>query len=347
MEQVRRIDVLVIGAGPAGSTCGCLLKQAGINCIVVDQAVFPREKLCGGGLSPKAWHLLGRLLPDFQYDYLPVTKIRFQYENDPVCEFDSEIELRMVDRKIFDNALLQHYIKKGGEFMNDSFLSFEEQEDRSLLVSFKSGKQISCRYLVAADGANSRVRRQILGSRYEHNTLFLEQYVPFEGRNDIYAHYSSKYGIGSFYFFPGPTKGIWGFRDDNPTPAKFRQLLEQAGIKETQIKGANIPVEAVESGKDTIILIGDAGGFANKIHGEGLFDAFLTASNAYKAIKEQRPFRETNVKVFEKMKTQGKLRRFGGTKFGLITWRFVLKHPRICKYLFDIKMKRETFRASK
>ena len=53
MENLRTIDVLIIGAGPAGTVCGSLLKQAGVECAVVDHATFPREKVCGGGLTVK------------------------------------------------------------------------------------------------------------------------------------------------------------------------------------------------------------------------------------------------------------------------------------------------------
>lgn len=47
-------QVIIIGAGPSGSTCGYLLKKAGVDCIIIDYATFPREKICGGGLTPKA-----------------------------------------------------------------------------------------------------------------------------------------------------------------------------------------------------------------------------------------------------------------------------------------------------
>ena len=89
---MRTIDVVIIGGGPAGAVCGSLLKQAGINCLVVDRATFPRDKICGGGLTPKAWRLLEHLLPDVKYDYRPVTHLKLQFDDEPLCEFDSEFE---------------------------------------------------------------------------------------------------------------------------------------------------------------------------------------------------------------------------------------------------------------
>lgn len=54
-------DVLVVGAGPAGSACAQWLARAGVDVVQVDQQVFPRDKICGDGLIPDAHHALERL----------------------------------------------------------------------------------------------------------------------------------------------------------------------------------------------------------------------------------------------------------------------------------------------
>ena len=159
MQEMRNIDVLIVGAGSAGSVCGSLLKQAGVDCVIVDYASFPRDKICGGGLTPKAWRLLDQLMPGVKYDYLPVKRLRMQFDDDPVCEFEPEFELRMTCRKDFDYSLLKYYQQAGGELIKGSFARYDEQSDGRLLVTMKSGDQFLCRYLVAADGAYSHIRR--------------------------------------------------------------------------------------------------------------------------------------------------------------------------------------------
>ena len=342
-SQPRMVDVVVVGGGPAGSVCGYLLKKAGVDCVIVDRATFPRDKICGGGLTYKAWRLLEHLVPDLRYDYRPVTRLRLQFDDDRASEFESEYELRMTNRKEFDYTLLQHYRQAaGGEVLQDAFVRYDEQPDGRLLLTFRSGLLISCRYLVAADGAHSRVRRQMFGE-YEDNLLFIEQYTAPTGAHEIFAHFSQDYYPGSFYKFPGPGRDVWGFMGPVTNREIFRQLMEKFGVPEGRIVGGYIPQKAVLSADSRIILIGDAGGFPNRITGEGLYDAFKTALNAQRAIVEQRPFSETNRQVFDKMRAQDRLLRFANTAFCRCLFRWVIRHPRITKALFDAKMKREAW----
>ena len=54
-------DVIVVGAGPAGSAAALTLARAGFDVVLVDQQAFPRDKVCGDGLIPDAHHALRRL----------------------------------------------------------------------------------------------------------------------------------------------------------------------------------------------------------------------------------------------------------------------------------------------
>ena len=54
-------DVVVVGAGPAGSTAAYHLAQAGIDVLLLEKAEFPREKVCGDGLTPRAVRQLLRM----------------------------------------------------------------------------------------------------------------------------------------------------------------------------------------------------------------------------------------------------------------------------------------------
>lgn len=345
---MKELDVVIIGAGPAGSVCGSLLKQAGVECLLVDQATFPRDKVCGGGLTVKAWRLLDMLLPGITYDYRPITRMRCQFENDPVCEFQSEYAIRMTRRKDFDYTLLQYYQNHGGQFLKGSFARFEQQANGRVLVTLKSGEQILCRYLVGADGANSLIRRQIHGEPKLH-ALFLEQFSEGEKDDDVFVHFSSNYKPGVFYKFSSIGRDMYGYANlesNENVPrhkANFREVLTKFGVEEGRICGAYIPLNTVPHTADNVILIGDAGGFANKLTGEGLYDAFKTAANAKRAIVEGKSFKETNADEFLKMEHQIKVFKFFFSPIGWRLIRWFMHYPKVIKWLFDAKMKRETF----
>src|SRR3982074_904557 len=55
------VDVAIVGAGPAGSTCAALCADAGLRTIVLEREKFPREKVCGDCLNPACWPILRQL----------------------------------------------------------------------------------------------------------------------------------------------------------------------------------------------------------------------------------------------------------------------------------------------
>jgi len=331
---MRKFDVVIIGAGPAGSVCGYLLKKAGVSCLLIDRATFPRDKLCGGGLTPKCWKLLNELIPGFEYEYNSIRKIRLEVEESSRCDFDTAIELRLVKRKEFDNQLLELYKSLGGEFQQGSFLRFEEQED-GLVVTLKSGEQIACRYLVGADGSTSSVRH-FLANNNDNGFLILEQCVKKSPDNAIEIGLSKHYDLrGYFYRFPNSEFDAIGYGDEAATPQKFREILKEKNIPETKLLGCYIYLKNDYPLHERVILIGDAGGFANRVTSEGIKAAFETARNAAEAITSGRPFSEVNARMFEKMKKEDRFARFffKASTIKILGW--LCHFPSVVKWCFD------------
>ena len=71
-------DVLIVGGGPAGSTCAWKLVQAGLDVLVLDKAVFPRDKVCGGWITPAVVEELEIDVADYQAGRViqPITGFR-------------------------------------------------------------------------------------------------------------------------------------------------------------------------------------------------------------------------------------------------------------------------------
>ena len=332
---MKTVDVLIVGAGPAGSVCAYLLQKAGISCLLIDRATFPRDKLCGGGLTPKCWKLLDELIPGFKYEYNSIRKIRLTVEENNHCDFESALELRLVKRKEFDNDLVELYKSVGGEFQQGSFLRYDEQEDGSLVVTLKSGEQIACRYLVGADGSTSTVRH-FLANNHDNGFLILEQYVEKSPDNAIEVTLSKDYDLRGYYYrFPNSEFDAIGYGDESATIEKFREILKQKNIPETKLLGCYIYLKNDYPLHDRVILIGDAGGFANRLTSEGIRPAFETARNAAEAIISGRPFKEVNASMFQKMEKQERFARFfyKSSTLRLLGW---LCHiPGALKWCFD------------
>ena len=56
-------EVLIVGGGPAGSSCARRLCDAGIDAMILDKAMFPRDKVCGGWITPQVLEALARIAP--------------------------------------------------------------------------------------------------------------------------------------------------------------------------------------------------------------------------------------------------------------------------------------------
>ncbi len=334
MERMEKTKVLIVGAGPAGSTCGLLLRKRGIDCMLVDRATFPRDKICGGGLTPRSYHLLEELLPTFHYDYNNVHELKLLMEGEPVFNLHMNSELRIVKRRQFDAQLLEEYRNSGGHFTCDALTSIEEH-DRQVIATFRSGRQVSCDYLIGADGANSRVRKYLCPET-NRGFLFLEQYGPKSPDNAIVINLSANYDRGYYYCFPNETYDVQGFCDYNTTMEIFRKVLTTMGCPEEKAKGAFIPLDIDYPLHEHIILIGDAGGFANRLTFEGLYYAFLTASHAAEAIDTGQPFAEVSRQVFDNKRKEERLTRLFYSRSGLKLFRFLCKRlPGVVRWSYN------------
>lgn len=119
---MQRCDALIVGGGPAGSTCAWALRRQGLDVVVLDKAVFPRDKVCGGWITPPVVQALGIDLRDyahertlqpitgFQTGLIRGTEIRTDYDRTVSygirrCEFDDYLLRRSTARLRLGEAL--------------------------------------------------------------------------------------------------------------------------------------------------------------------------------------------------------------------------------------------------
>jgi menaquinone-9 beta-reductase len=76
MQETIETEVAIVGAGPAGTTCALHLANKGIKCVLIDKAVFPRDKVCGDAISGNALYELEKL-ESISLNIFQLLKIKF------------------------------------------------------------------------------------------------------------------------------------------------------------------------------------------------------------------------------------------------------------------------------
>jgi geranylgeranyl reductase family protein len=307
-------DVLVVGAGPAGSCVAKLLADGGASVALIDGAKFPRFKSCAGWVNAKAF----REFPFLESlrsraKAVPLRRLVF---HSPDLERRAEFGTRaaagfIVRREKFDTELLRAAVRAGAKAFLGRRVVAVESGEREIVAVLANGKRLAGRIMVGADGVHSTVARASgLRARWEPDQLILCQskIVPLTGRQRTACfgpaaiHVALGFGMapGYAWAFPGGghvSVGI-GLRTDDGNRVKtlYDAWVARLNEKELLPRGANlanpdggaIPAGAAlefenHVGK-RVILIGDAGGFASSASGEGIYPALLSAAVAAKCI---------------------------------------------------------------
>lgn len=303
MLSITHKPIIIVGAGPSGTTCGYLLAKAGYDCTIIDKVRFPREKTCGGGLTPKAHKLVKDIFGDIKYDYLPVKRLEFHTAKGVFAAFELDNEIRNVAREDFDKVLLDKYVEAGGKIITARIRKIREKDDK-VLLTMEDKQILSCDTLIGADGANSFIRKY-LRLVYPKTLLMMEKKNNDKSVRDIVIYFDKKYDCGYTYVFPNMKQTIVGYGHLKATINEFGEEIGRFGLNpEGKVKGAYIP--AFEKFrypfKKNIILIGDAGGYVDSVTGEGLYYAIKTGQNAAVSIIEGSDFKEVNKDMIRRVK---------------------------------------------
>jgi geranylgeranyl reductase family protein len=163
-------DVLVVGGGPGGAASAYHLARHGVDVTVVDKATFPREKVCGDGLTPRAVAAMVRMGVDTEAPgYERVMGLRVYARNAtvelPWPELASWPAYGLVmPREGFDHLLIQRAVKAGARLFETTEAVSPIREEgwiRGALVRNAGERdaeptEIRARHVIAADGASSR-----------------------------------------------------------------------------------------------------------------------------------------------------------------------------------------------
>lgn len=283
-------DVVVVGGGPAGSVAAFVARRLGLKVLVVDRLEPPREKPCGGGLTPRTWRLLERLGLQFPWygkcDAVEVTAagLRYVHKGDPIL---------ITRRPQFDRALLE---QSGADFVRDHVVAVRD----GTVVG--RGGEYSGRVVVGADGATSTVARSIGAQNYRRERTHAIAYMTIasgsaQGTCIIdFDYVKRRTGLAGYaWIFPlgdlGANVGAgagWGpWRDLRGLVTEFAEMF---GLKAGEVRGHPLSLGYVGSlGSGSVLLAGEAAGLVDAATGEGIYYAVasgaLAGQAAYIALK--------------------------------------------------------------
>ncbi|GAA4377271.1 geranylgeranyl reductase family protein [Nocardioides caricicola] len=180
MSTPAQTDVLVVGAGPAGSAAAAWAARAGADVVLVDAAVFPRDKTCGDGLTPRAIGELQRLgLEDWLRAHTVNQGLRahgfgqtllLPWPGGSLPDWGSAVARTELDDHLRTTAI------KAGAIAVDGHRAVDVRRDgdRVSAVVFKTENgpvEIGCRRLVVADGVRSPLGKA-LGREWHRETVY-------------------------------------------------------------------------------------------------------------------------------------------------------------------------------
>jgi menaquinone-9 beta-reductase len=220
-------DVLVAGAGPGGASTSIFLAKEKINHLIIDKAIFPRDKVCGDALSGKSVGMLKRITAGWQQYFLTDNKavvsagIQFIAADNTCLEIpfllnnnEAASPPGFVSRRIdFDNTLAGLIDPLYATFLTDTSLEDIAEIDGGLAVTIKQRgerKTVFTKMIVGAEGRSSVVAKKLAQHSMEpaHYSAGIRAYynnvAGLHANNYIELHFLSALQPGYLWIFPLP-----------------------------------------------------------------------------------------------------------------------------------------------
>jgi geranylgeranyl reductase family protein len=290
-----KVDVLVVGAGPAGSTAAIHLARGGARVLLADKARFPRDKPCGGGLT-------GRALKRIPVDPSPVVErdvdrfeLRLRYGSRFARSYTEPL-IRMTQRRRLDAFLAAQAAEAGADFRDGTKVEVTELNDGG--VEARVGDEVVfADALVGADGANGVIARATgLGDGIVRGVA-LEGNVPLDRlRGDLGQTAVIELAVvpgGYGWVFPKgdhANLGVGGWGSEGPRLRDHLDRLARAhGLTVddlTELRGHRLPMRRLgtPAAAGRALLVGDAAGLVDPLSGDGMYEAFVSARLAADAV---------------------------------------------------------------
>lgn len=176
MSVISTYDAIIVGGGPAGSTCASMLVKYGINTLLLDRADFPRVKLCAGWISPPIWSMLGLSPEEYTKGLWKWNRVHIHFHGKKYIIRSNGYFVRRYE---FDDFLLKRSKVETVEGYN---VRVVERDDEGYWVV---DNRYRSKYLVGAGGTHCPVARAFFAGK--NNVQCGTQEREFEGNPDEIA----------------------------------------------------------------------------------------------------------------------------------------------------------------
>lgn len=314
-------DVIIVGAGPGGSSAATSLAFKGYDVLLLDKAKFPRDKVCGDGIGPPALEVLDRLgvtpkILDgnpWRIDGVEISSPAGQMVRANFSHLEGLHKHGWVmPREDFDFLLLQHV----QSFSNVQVLENCEVKDLSYAASRIEGVKVKCgnfleeftgKVIIGADGVHSMIAQKIFPPggisqsyafavrAYFNHVERINHYIEIHCEKSILPAYgwifptgedSANIGVGisSRFLKKKDLKKLFHvFIRENRF---LKEKLRKAQFIKNSFKGWPIPLGTFfpRRSHKNVLLVGDAGCFADFLTGEGIYYALRGGECAAEAV---------------------------------------------------------------
>ncbi len=206
---MRKVDVAIVGAGPAGATAAHRLARAGVNVALLDQATFPRDKICGDGVSSQGLRALTRTglgawsaqfqAPETLHLVAPSGQVvdASPPADDPFCYG------RTIPRKALDAKLVEVAVEAGARLFEGVRVRNVAFDDVRPVI-FADKMQLSADLVILADGSHAPITRRLGLLAARPKFVAVRQYLAgdsgLSGRLDV--HFLGSMLPGYLWVFP-------------------------------------------------------------------------------------------------------------------------------------------------
>lgn len=313
MTAATSADVAIVGAGPAGAAAAITLALAGRSVVLLDRATFPRDKICGDGITTGALRLLEDLGvdPAAVASWTPVSDIHVVSPSRRIATFPlprGRGQFAVVARRTdLDAAIVERARAVGATVIEGAEVVGADQDDDHVTLTTADGRAVVAEHVIAADGMWSPLRK-LLGTAeagYLGEWHAFRQYFRDVGpkARDLWVWFEPDLLPGYFWCFPLPdgganvgfgiqrgakvtTKQMKALWPDLLARPHIAEVIGADAVAEDRHQAWPIPARVGELplAAGRVLWVGDAAAVTDPMTGEGIGQALLTGQQAAHAI---------------------------------------------------------------